>query len=143
MNLLKTTASYLITDENENTIVRKVIRRRCKKFGLVPFDNFNEALDHNDTDKLIKAMENGLLAFSRYSSISGLRGMGWIGAVNTGRDALPAVIETFYNALKEGRCDFLTKEYAENHTDIVIGLMHLAISDYNAEAVKILLKLFP
>ena len=62
--------------------------------------------------------------------------------VNIVNNTLTAVIEILYNILKEGRCDFLTKEYPENHENIVIGLMHLAISDYNAEAVKILLKAF-
>ena len=150
MNLLKT--AYPIPNENENiNLVRKVIRKRCKKFGLVPFDNFNEALDHNDVDKLTKAIENGLLISSSlagsHSFIVGLRGMGLRGtASNIGNKALPAVIEIFYNALKEGRRNFLTKEYAKKYADkheyVLIGLMHLAISDYDIEIVKILLKEF-
>lgn len=44
INLLK--SAYPISDENEDiNLVRKFIRRRCKKFGLVPFDNFNEAFN--------------------------------------------------------------------------------------------------
>ena len=98
-------------------------------------------------DKLIKAIENRLLISSSlagsHSFIVGLRGMGLRRSnVSIGNNTLLAVIEILYNKLKEGRCDFLTKEYAENHEDIVIGLMHLAISDYTAEAVKFLLKAF-
>ena len=56
------------------------------------------------------------------------------------RDALLVIIKIRYNALKNGSKEFLTSEYARTNVYIIIGMIHLAISDYDVELLKILLE---
>lgn len=102
----------------------KVIRKRCEKFGLVPFDDINEALDNNSEEDFIRAVDDGL--FYR------LEKYGY-------DDGFALVTDIRYNALKNGKCDFLTEEYVKTHKGIIAGLLHLAgANDEGAEILRLL-----